>query len=91
MLFGNDLNSFTPAIHTGEIEDGAIQKGEIGFSGSNLRFEIRNGRAFTQFKCPPVEGVERDFYGNLLQGETVFPGPFQDYKEGFNRFRMKNN
>jgi parallel beta-helix repeat protein len=91
LVFGNDLNSFTPLIHTGEIEDGAIQKGEIGFSGSNLRFEIRNGRVFTQFRCPPVEGVDRDFYGNPLEGETVFPGPFQEYKDGFNRFRMKNN
>jgi parallel beta-helix repeat protein len=91
MVYGNDLNSFTPAIHTGEIEDGAIQKGEIGFSASNLRFEIRNGRTFTRFRCPRLDVVDRDFYGNPLERETVFPGPFQDYTDGFNRFRMKNN
>jgi hypothetical protein len=86
LAFGNDLNSFTPLIHTGDIEDGAIQKGRNWFFRVPIfSFEIRNGRVFTQFRCPPVEGVDRDFYGNPLEGETVFPGPFQEYKDGFNQ------
>ncbi len=88
MVTGNDLNSFAPEIHTGDVENGAIERGEIGFSASNLRFETRNGRTFNQFRCPPIAGVDRDYYGNPIHGELVLPGPFQHYQDGFNRFRM---
>ena len=31
-----------------------------------------------QIDCPPVEGVDHDFFGNPIQGLHIHPGPFQD-------------
>ena len=35
--------------------------------------------------CKPIKGVDRDFFGNAMP-ETPLPGPFQNLKEGDNRF-----
>jgi len=31
-----------------------------------------------QLDCPPVEGVDHDFFGNPIAGPHIRPGPFQD-------------
>lgn len=31
-----------------------------------------------QMSCPPVEGVENDFFGRKLPSENILPGPFQN-------------
>jgi hypothetical protein len=28
--------------------------------------------------CPPVDGIDRDFFGAPIQGPAVHPGPFQN-------------
>jgi hypothetical protein len=86
MLTGNDKNSLASGVESGAIEDGAIAKGAMSLSDRNLFFDISNGTLFRQLKCPAVEGVNHDFYGNPVHSDTVYPGPFQNYQQGFNRF-----
>jgi hypothetical protein len=79
-LTGNDLHSFTPEIHTGNIEAGAIAKGAMNLSTGNLYFQYREGTPFLPWKCPPIEGLDKDFLGLPMDKEQVYPGPFQEYQ-----------
>jgi parallel beta-helix repeat protein len=85
-LTGYDKNSFLPVIHTGEVENGAIAKGAMNLSVGNLYFDIKNSETFNRWNCPPVKGIDRDFFGNEIKIGNVLPGPFQYYNVGENRF-----
>lgn len=85
-LNGNDRNSFLPVIHTGDVENGAIAKGAMNLSVSNLYLDLKNSETFDRWECPPVKGVDRDILGNKINSQYVLPGPFQNYIKGENRF-----
>jgi parallel beta-helix repeat protein len=87
-LTGNDRNSFLPGIHTGEVENGAIAKGAMNLSTSNLYFDLKNSETFTRFRCPKIGNLNNDFFGNKMNGDEVLPGPFQNYIRGENRFYL---
>jgi hypothetical protein len=78
-LTGEDKHSFTPEIHTGNIEVGAIAKGALNLSVGNLYFQYREGTTFLPWKCPPIDGMDKDFHGYPMDGKFVLPGPFQHY------------
>jgi hypothetical protein len=42
------------------------------------------GESLPAMECPPVEGVDRDYFGNPI-GKAAFPGPFQRLEKGLNR------
>ena len=86
MLTGNDRNSVAPSVHTGNVENGAIAKGAMSLSDKNLFFDISNGATFMQLKVPKRREIDCDFYGNPVIKDRIYPGPFQDYKQEFNRF-----
>ncbi len=89
MLTGNDLNSVAPEIHSGEIEVGAIAKGAFNFSPYNLYIEVRNGESYQLLKAPKIAGIENDYYGQSLNTDLVYPGPFSSYFDGYNKFILK--
>jgi len=87
IMTGNDLNSFTPEIHKGEVENGAVMKGASVLSPLDLFMNISNGESFNSFKCIPVKGIEKDFYNSPISTDFTIPGPFQVIKNGFNHLK----
>jgi len=91
LVYGNDLNSRAPEVHTGNVENGAIEKGDMNFFPTRYTFRLNNGRIFNASKVPRIKGVDQDYYGNPVAEDFVYPGPFQYYKDGLNVFKLKNN
>jgi len=52
-----------------------------------LTFRLNNDVPF-KLGCRPVQGVDKDFYGNPLPAENPLPGPFQNLKAGANLLRL---
>lgn len=84
-LTGNDRHSLVPAPDKGRIENGAIEKGSMSFSPLEMYVQFTSDAPFRQLKCPPVAGVETDFYGLPLPATDALPGPFQQLNRGHNR------
>ncbi|MBD3347001.1 MAG: DUF1565 domain-containing protein [Chitinivibrionales bacterium] len=63
---GNDKHSVYPTVLRTALSEHA----------NTLSFCI--DKSVKSIECPPVEEVDRDFYGNLLPAQTPLPGPFQN-------------
>lgn len=83
---GWDANSLSNQVDEAVIENGAVQRGKVKVSQEQLFFELQDAPVFQVLKCPKVEGIDSDYYGNPLPDEDVLPGPFQIYREGYNQF-----
>ena len=81
MITGNDQHSVAPAIHTGDVENGAIAKGSMNFAARGLFIEFSSDAPFQQLHPPPVAGIEGDFWGQPMPTNALLAGPFQ-YLEG---------
>lgn len=86
MLTGYDKHSLTPIFDKAQVENGAVEKGAVNLSGLNLTLNINNGKTFANLKCPALKEIEKDFYGNKVTSDWVFPGPFSSYSEKVNQF-----
>ena len=53
-----------------------------------LEVELAFDESLRNFSCPPVKGVDRDFYGNPLPQPSPLPGPFQILEGGDNRLQI---
>lgn len=80
LLTGMDDNSQTSQVKEGTIQEGAIANGDVSLSAMSLELVLRNTAPFTVMKCPVIEGLKWDFYGNEISGNTTYPGPFASYK-----------
>ncbi len=88
IVTGNDKNSFTPEIHKGEVVNGAVMKGAAVLSPLELFMNISNGEVFKKYTCPAIKGIDKDFYGKPIINQYVLPGPFQNYSNGYNHFKL---
>lgn len=86
---GNDKNSFAPPMAAATLENGAVAQGSMSFSTGELYFETKDDAPFRQLFVPLVEGVDYDYYGNKIEGDSILPGPFQFYNEGHTRFVLR--
>jgi hypothetical protein len=83
---GRDKHSVAPTIKLGPVENGAIAKGCVRFSGMGGWIRLDSESAFEQLACPPVPGITHDINGAKLAKDRVRPGPFQDLRNGKNVF-----
>lgn len=89
MLMEHDQHSSFSLVEEGEIENGAVQKGSFNFSARGTHIQFAQGLLFHQLRCPPVVGVDNDFYGHeMVTDGHVYPGPFQKITPGFNLFHL---
>lgn len=49
-----------------------------------LDIDLDFGDSLPALGCPPVAGVERDFFGAAI-GNPALPGPFQRLEKGFSK------
>ena len=82
LVSGYDKNSHVPQTS----ERGGI--GTLYMPTQSLLFRFQRGSIFQQKHCPPVPGVDYDFYGEKLSSEKVLPGPFQTYPNGNGRYTL---
>ena len=84
-LTGNDEHSVAPPVEDRDFENGAMGPGAATFADGEPAVEFADTDIVTQLTCPPVEGCERDFFGEAL-GDRVYPGPFQSCADDRDRF-----
>ncbi|MBD3421086.1 MAG: right-handed parallel beta-helix repeat-containing protein [Chitinivibrionales bacterium] len=87
-MTGNDVHSPAPLLSREKWEDGAVQEGAANFSCRTPYFEVRHDSLITQMQCPRDQGSEYDLFGAPRNTDHVFPGPFQHFKPGHNRFLL---
>lgn len=87
-ITGFDEHSVAPKMHTGMVENGAIEKGSTTIAARGLYFSVTSGLPFLLLRCPRVLGTVRDFYQMPLQDTSVTPGPFQHFRNGENHFPL---
>lgn len=63
------------------------ESAEVSIS-QDLVLTLDVGRAAHQLKTIPVEGLERDFFGDALPKQDALVGPFQRLNEGKNILRL---
>jgi len=56
------------------------------FNHNTLVVELTVDNVPFDMHCPLMTGIERDYFGNPYHAEHVLPGPFQQMKQGYNRF-----
>ncbi len=75
-LAGYDLSSHEVAVGAGTMDVGAVDKGTFSFANLAMRFDAAAGESLTGKTCPPLDGLERDFFGQHRPAGPVLPGPF---------------
>lgn len=72
-----------------------IDRDMLGLHTLEMRLNLMRGEKetvpveeFWKVRCVPIEGIDTDFFGNLLPRDVALPGPFQNVVKGPNRWLL---
>jgi hypothetical protein len=73
-----------------DIKSAVLRHGEVTHTLNTVfpEFSFKTSPALFKVKCDPIDGVDKDFFGNRIGRAPIIPGPFQNLKEGPNAFAL---
>ncbi|MDL5045304.1 right-handed parallel beta-helix repeat-containing protein [Oscillatoria amoena NRMC-F 0135] len=81
-LLGRDVHSHASSLSSGDVEGGAVEKGQVSLSQMGLWLKLAQGEAWRIHEVPGIDGLTADFFGNAIPRTAAMPGPFQRISAG---------